>query len=83
MKVKDIVDILSRTLKYGDELAFINKELAKHSKCYDSEGFPLPNVDRKSKEFIDETNTRRVLVVRKHSILNEMNRWLETEIEDT
>lgn len=82
MKVKDVVDILSRTLKYGDELALINKELTKHSKCYDSDGSPLPNVDRKSKKFIDETNTRRVLVVRKHSILNEMNKWLEMEIEE-
>lgn len=80
MKVKDVVDILNRTLKYGDELALINNELAKHSKCYDSEGLPLPNVDRNSKEFIDETNNRRVLVVRKHSILNEMTRWLEMDI---
>lgn len=81
MKVKDVVDILNRTLKYGNELALINKELAKHSKCYDSEGTPLPDINRNSKEFIDETNARRVLVVRKHSILNEMNRWLEMEIE--
>ena len=82
MKKREVVEIISQYFKYSHEFEMLNTFLNKDFKCYDKEGNIKPEIDKSSQQYINETNYRRKYVVRKNSLVNEINRWLDEEVDE-